>query len=184
MDVELLAIDLSTCGRCTGTEDAVAAAVRDLGPALAEVGVELRFRRTVVESAAQATQLRFRSSPTIRIDGRDLPVELRESRCGDCATLCGGASAIDCREWVWRGKGYTAAPKGLVIDAILNAYVRPPVTSPQPNEEFVLPENLRTFFAARQTVVRNTDAKGKPARWRDSGCCRSSQEAKRTDGTE
>lgn len=149
MEVELLALDLSTCDRCTGTDGAIEAAVAELRPALASAGVDLRFRKTVVATAEQATALRFQSSPTIRINGRDLPIELRESRCGDCTTLCGGAEGTDCRVWVWRGREYTEAPKGLIVDAILRAYpaageVREPVQG-----KFVLPENLRRFFDAK-----------------------------------
>lgn len=149
MDIELLALDLSTCDRCTGTDSAIEAAVTDLRPALAEAGVELRFRKTVVHSAEQATALRFRSSPTIRIDGRDLPIELRESRCGDCTTLCGGTSSTDCRVWVWRGREYTEAPKGLIVDAIVRAYPHAGERPEAARDPFELPENLQRFFEAK-----------------------------------
>jgi hypothetical protein len=159
MAVELLALDLSTCDRCAGTDSAIEAAVTDLRPALAQAGVALRFRKTVVQTAEQATALRFQSSPTIRINGRDVPIELRESRCGDCTTLCGGAASTDCRVWVWRGREYTEAPKGLIVDAILRAYPQAG-EQPQPAREgFVLPENLRGFFAAKRERPASADAR-------------------------
>jgi hypothetical protein len=153
--VELLALDLSTCGRCTGTDRNIEAAVRELRPILAECGIDPRFRKTVVQTADQATALRFRSSPTIRINGRDVPIELRESRCGDCTGLAGKACDVDCRTWVWQGREFTEAPKGLVIDAILRAY--PSSAEPSPtasNAPFELPENLKRFFAARASDRR------------------------------
>jgi len=165
--VELLALDLSTCGRCTGTDRNIESAVKDLRPVLAETGVDLQFRRTVVETADQAIALRFRSSPTMRINGRDVPIEFRESRCGDCISLAGGSScSVDCRVWVWRGQEYTEAPKGLVVDAILRAY--PPTTDPSAvpaNQPFELPDNLNRFFSAR----------GNESKEGARPCCASSQ---------
>ena len=78
--VELLAVDLSTCGRCTGTDRNIEAVVRELRSGFAQAGVDLQFRKTVVQTAEQAVALRLRSSPTVRINGRDVPIELRESR--------------------------------------------------------------------------------------------------------
>lgn len=172
MEVELLALDLSTCDRCTGTDGAIEAAVAELRPALAAAGVDLRFRKTVVATAAQATALRFQSSPTIRINGRDLPIELRESRCGDCTTLCGGAEGTDCRVWVWRGREYTEAPKGLIVDAILRAYPTAGEAAEPMRGEFALPENLKRFFEAKQ--VRATAAR--------AGASAVPSTAKRSDG--
>ncbi|GMU84669.1 MAG: hypothetical protein AMXMBFR47_45380 [Planctomycetota bacterium] len=173
MEVELLALDLSTCDRCTGTDGAIEAAVAELRPALASAGVELRFRKTVVASAAQATALRFQSSPTIRINGRDLPIELRESRCGDCTTLCGGAEGTDCRVWVWRGREYTEAPKGLIVDAILRAYPSAGEAVEPVRGEFTLPDNLRRFFDAKTAGTQA--ARGQPAgpavASADGACC-------------
>ena len=152
--VELLVLDLSSCGRCIGTDRSIEASVRELRPILAKTGVELRFRKTIVRRAEQAVALRFQSSPTVRINGRDVPIEFRESRCGDCTGLLGGSPcAVDCRVWVWQGREFTEAPKGLIVDAILRAYPtafedRPPV----PSEPFDLPENLKRFFAAREAA--------------------------------
>lgn len=168
MDVEILALDLHTCDRCTGTDSAIEAAVMDLRPVLESVGVALRFRKTVVQTAEQATALRFQSSPTIRINGRDLPIELRESRCGDCTTLCGGTAVTDCRVWVWRGREYTEAPKGLIIDAILRAYPNAAHEAAPAPEAFVLPENLRRFFDAKRAPSAGTEAKASSS---TAQCC-------------
>jgi hypothetical protein len=149
--VELLALDLSTCGRCTRTDRNIESAVKELRPLLTEAGVDLQFRKTVVQSVDQATALRFRSSPTMRINGRDVPIEFRESRCGDCTSLAGGGScAVDCRVWVWQGREFTEAPTGLVVDAVLRAYPLAFDAPPTPaNEPFELPDNLKRFFSSR-----------------------------------
>lgn len=169
MEVELLALDLNTCDRCTGTDAAIEAAVTELRPALAAAGVELRFRKTVVHTAEQATALRFQSSPTVRIDGRDLPIEFRESRCGDCTTLCGGAAGTDCRVWIWRGREYTEAPKGLLVDAILRAYPRAGAEPEPARAGFVLPDNLGRFFEAKRE--RAAVRAGAPHRGGAEPCC-------------
>ena len=148
--VELLALDLSSCGRCKGTDRSIEAVVRDLRPIFARAGVDLRFRKTVVRTAEQAVTLRFQSSPTVRINGRDVPIELRESRCGDCSRLVAGSPcAVDCRVWAWQGREYTDAPKGLIVDAILRGYPSAFQKPPPQTERFELPDNLKRFFAAR-----------------------------------
>lgn len=167
MNIELLALDLSTCDRCTGTDASIEAAVKELQPSFAAAGVDLRFHKTVVRTAEQATALRFQSSPTIRIDGRDLPIELRESRCGDCTTLCGGAAGTDCRVSVWQGREYTEAPKGLIVNALLRAYPRAGDAQAPAREEFVLPDNLRRFFDAKRERA-NAASSEKPS---DQPCC-------------
>lgn len=176
MDIELLALDLSTCDRCTGTDVSIEAAVKELRPTLAAAGIELRFRKTVVRTEEQATASRFQSSPTIRIDGRDLPIEFRESRCGDCTTLCGGAANTDCRVWVWQGREYTEAPKGLIVDAVLRAYPHAGEKREPAREEFVLPENLRRFFWAKNARTGDGTATNQPC-CDTQTCCAASAKA-------
>ena len=147
LTIELLALDLDTCGRCTGTGANLDAAIDTVAGVLREADVEVDVRKTVVSSARQAEQLRFESSPTIRINGRDIALDLRESNCGDCGDICGCEGQVDCRVWVWRGKEHTEAPKALIIDAVLRAYSHAWEPAPKA-KEFRLPDNLRNFFAA------------------------------------
>ncbi|MBX3374064.1 MAG: DUF2703 domain-containing protein [Phycisphaeraceae bacterium] len=150
LTIELLALDLDTCGRCTGTSANLDLAIAAVTDVLREADVEVDVRRTVVTSAAQAEQLQFESSPTIRINGRDIALELRESSCGDCGDLCGCEGQVDCRVWVWRGREHVEAPKAMIIDAILRAYGRAWEPGPAGSRAaFRLPENLRAFFDAR-----------------------------------
>jgi hypothetical protein len=81
--------------------------------------VEVAVNKVHVESAAQARDLRFVSSPTLRVDGRDLAFELKESACGCDACTDGSGEPIACRDWTYRGEEYTEAPVGLIVDAIL-----------------------------------------------------------------
>ena len=70
--IEFLYINLTTCSRCLGTDAQIEAALALVRPVLAVTGIEVELRKILVESEAQARALRFASSPTIRIDGRDI----------------------------------------------------------------------------------------------------------------
>ena len=153
VDVELLAIDLSTCTRCTGTlgniEEAIDAVRRVAGP----TGTSIRLRKTLIETEEQALQHRFESSPTIRVNGRDIVFETQESRCDSCTDLCGCDEGTSCRVWSYQGQEHTEAPVGLVIEALLREIAGTTSTgraSAAPVEvAFAVPENLRHFFAGQ-----------------------------------
>lgn len=157
LTIELLALDLDTCGRCTGTSANLDAAIAEVAAILRQADVEVEVHKVVVRSAAQAEQLRFESSPTIRINGCDIALELRESNCGDCGDLCGCEGQIDCRVWVWRGEEYTEAPKALIVDAILRGYGQAWDPPPKPARRFRLPDNLRRFFDANPDAAARAE---------------------------
>lgn len=168
LTVELLAIDLATCGRCVRTEASLESALRAAAARLADEGVEVYVRKVVVRTAEEAERVRLESSPTIRVDGRDIALDLRESPCADCTALCGCGGDVACRVWVWEGREHLEAPEAMIEDAVLRACrtvqtVAPP-SAPPP---FRLPDNLRRFFAARADGER-AGATG------DGGCCGSS----------
>ena len=113
---------------------------------VAELGVDATFQETIVKTAEQASQLRFASSPTVRINGRDIATESRESSCDDCTELCGCGDGTNCRVWAWQGVVHLAAPKALVLDALLKEYVQSRVTVESSSLPFQIPENLQAFF--------------------------------------
>ena len=114
-----LFLDLTTCTRCLGANRSLEAALGRVGDVLRAAGVEPEVNKVRVGSAEHARALRFVSSPTIRIDGEDVALELRESPCGSeaCTDGCGADTA--CRVWVYRGVEYTEPPVEMVVDAIL-----------------------------------------------------------------
>jgi hypothetical protein len=159
--IELLALDLESCGRCTRTDANLEAALGSVATILRESEVDVRVEKHVVRSAEQAERLRFVSSPTIRVNGRDIALDLRESPCDDCGELCGCGGGVACRVWVWRGQEYLEAPKPMIVEAVLRAYAR--VDDPTvPPGSYELPENLRAFFSALGT---------KGAGEAHGGCC-------------
>ena len=70
--VDFLYLDLSTCGRCSGTGANLDTALAAVEVVLRATGARVELRRVHVTSAAQARELRFVSSPTIRVNGRDI----------------------------------------------------------------------------------------------------------------
>ncbi len=146
LEVEFLYLDLSTCGRCRGTDKALDEAVAEVSPILETTGVVLHLKKTHVGSEQQARDLAFVISPTIRINGRDIQPEIEESLCGDCGDLCG--DSCDCRVWRYRGATYTAPPKALIVEAILRVlYGGGDAASIAPEQRDEVPDNLKRFFA-------------------------------------
>ncbi len=151
--VELLALDFDTCGRCAGTSRNLDKALALAADRLRSEGTEVEVGKTVVATAKQAEELRFASSPTIRVDGRDIALDLRENDCRECGDLCGQAGGVACRVWVWRGREYLDAPVPMIVDAVLGAAHEETRAVAAPATPFVLPENLRKFFEAREALT-------------------------------
>lgn len=156
LEIEFLYLDLNVCVPCRGTESSLEEAISEVSRVLEATGIEVHVRKIHVQTEEQALALGFVSSPTIRINGRDIQLEVRESLCESCGDLCG--DDVDCRVWVYRGKEYSVPPKGLIIEAILREVYKEPgedaAIQPRLTE---LPENLKRFFAARQKKEGNLE---------------------------
>jgi len=164
LHIDFLYLDLDTCARCKGTDARLEAALAEASGALREAGVEISVIKTRVTSEAQARALGFVSSPTLRVNGADVALELRESRCESCEAVAGGAP-VDCRVWIYQGREYTEAPAPMIVEAILRhaggaaaSQFVPPLAE--------APENLKRYFAAQETGPRNCCSSE-----RRSGCC-------------
>ncbi len=146
--IDFLFLDLTTCTRCRGTDRSLETALTVVADVLQAAGVAVEVAKVQVVSEERARALRFVSSPTIRINGTDIALELRESSCGSeaCTDGCGGS--IDCRVWVHRGREYTEPPVALIVDAILRQVYGTAVRR-EPTGPYRLPENLRRFFTGR-----------------------------------
>ncbi|WP_106450045.1 DUF2703 domain-containing protein [Trichococcus alkaliphilus] len=143
--IDFLYLDLSTCSRCQGTETSLEQAIGDVAAVLRAAGYEIQLRKINITSEELAIQHRFLSSPTIRINGNDINLSLKESRCQECGDLCG--EETDCRIWTHNGKEFAEPPKELIIDAILKAIYGEKQSNASLSEEYRLPENIRKFFS-------------------------------------
>ncbi|MDP3541893.1 MAG: DUF2703 domain-containing protein [Elusimicrobiota bacterium] len=162
IEIELLAIDLSTCTRCVGTLGSIEAAIESVRRDLP--GTELRVKKTVIASEQQAREREFLSSPTIRVNGRDIVLETKESKCVSCTDLCGCDEGTECRVWTHEGKEYTEAPQALIVAALRRALAGGKGTE-RPAYPGV-PENLKRFFKGKEAKAAQCCAPKEKA-----GCC-------------
>lgn len=155
--IDFLFLDLSTCRRCLGSGANIETALAAVEGVLRETGTRVELRRIQVRSAEQARELEFVSSPTIRVNGRDIAPEALESECGTDGCGCGpGAS---CRVWRYDGQEYTEAPVALIVDAVLSELYAGKTRADAPAAGYELPDNLVRVFAAKDA--------GAPG----GGCC-------------
>lgn len=143
---DFLYLDTTVCGRCQDTEAALDKAVSSVAVVLDAAGFAVTVNKVNIVTRELAIQHRFVSSPTIRVNGNDIAVELRESTCEECGELCG--DSVDCRVWVYNGVEYTAPPKELIVNAILREVYNPTQGEPE-REPYRLPENLGNYFVAK-----------------------------------
>lgn len=147
LNVDLLVIDLETCKRCVPTRDQLKRAVQLLKPVADALGIELRYHEIVVQSEEEAKRVALLSSPTIRLNGRDIAQNIRESVCESCGDLTTNNTIVDCREWVYHGQAFPYAPLPMLIEAIMGAMLNideTPQSVSEPLEK--LPENLQRYF--------------------------------------
>jgi hypothetical protein len=150
IDVDLLALDLTTCTRCVGTLGNIEAAIDIVRGVLDATGTKVRLRKVVVASEDEARQHRLVSSPTIRIAGRDIVFETLESVCDSCSDLCGCSEGTSCRVWRYQGAEYTEAPVGLIVEALLREVVdSSPSRAAGAEASYQVPANLRDFYAGK-----------------------------------
>ena len=153
IEMELLALDLTSCGRCVGSLGNIEKAIDIVRPVLDVLGIQLIVRKLVVESEEQARQYKFVTSPTVRINGRDIAFETVESHCESCTDLSGCDEGTDCRVWRYRGEEYTEAPVGLIVEAILREVFRGHSDSVGDTPAYRgVPENLQRFFRSRSSA--------------------------------
>ena len=111
-------------------------------------GYEVKVNKLNIATKELAIQNQFVSSPTIRVNGNDIAIELRESLCEDCGELCG--DDVDCRVWVYNGIEYTVPPKELIVDAILKE-VYGGKSVEEPVSQYKLPHNLEVYFNGKES---------------------------------
>ena len=148
LDIGFLYLDLSVCERCQDAESSLKEAIEEIARVLEATGVEVTLNKIHVTSEEQAVALGFVVSPTIRVNGRDIQMNFRESLCESCGTLCECEGGVSCREWEYQGQWYTAPPKGLIIEAVLKeVYCGAEEAREEPQKAEEAPDNLKHFFA-------------------------------------
>ena len=148
LDIDFMYLDLSVCERCQDTESTLDEAIEEVAQVLETTGIEVALNKIHVTSEEQAVALGFLVSPTIRVNGRDIQMNFRESPCESCGTLCECEGGVSCREWEYQGQWYTAPPKGLIIEAILkDVYGGAGGGREESRKSEEAPDNLKRFFS-------------------------------------
>jgi hypothetical protein len=146
--IDFLYLDLSVCERCQGADNNLDEAIIEVGNVLKAAGYKIEINKVNITSKELAVKYEFLSSPTIRINGADIAMEVKESSCQECGDLCG--DSVDCRVWLYEGVEYTEPPKALIVNAILKEVYGGQKTNVGNKDEYELPENLKLFFDGLQ----------------------------------
>lgn len=149
INIDFLYLDTTICDRCQGTEKALDDAVSSVAVVLSAAGYEVNINKVNISTRELAIQYQFISSPTIRVNGHDIVIELKESLCEDCGELCG--DNVDCRVWVYNGVEYNVPPKELIVNAILKE-VYGSGSIQEAAEQYTLPHNLEVFFSGKESL--------------------------------
>jgi hypothetical protein len=147
LNIDFLYLDLSVCERCQGTDKNLEEAIREVSGVLKAAGFTVAVNKVNITSKELAEKYEFLSSPTIRMNGKDIALEVKESACKDCGDLCG--ENVDCRVWTYDGIDYDEPPKELIINAILKEVYSEKADASVGKTKYVLPENLRLFFEGK-----------------------------------
>lgn len=144
--VEYLYLDLNTCDRCIGTDDVLDHVLMTLTPALKMAGFEVDYIKKEMTTAEIAGQYKFLSSPTIRVNGRDICQTVAETSCGCCSDISG--TNVNCRVFEYQGKTYELPPEEMLAEAILKS-VFGQTDSSCSCGEYALPGNMKEFYEGK-----------------------------------
>ena len=79
--IDFLYLDLSVCERCQGTESNLDSALNELSAVLQAAGYQVEVNKINITSPELAVKYEFLSSPTIRVNGKDLAIKVTETVC-------------------------------------------------------------------------------------------------------
>lgn len=150
--IDFLFLDLSVCTRCQGADTNLEEALSEVSKILEATGVEVVVNKINVINEELAKKHRFITSPTIRLNGRDIQMDFKESLCESCGDLCG--DEVDCRIWIYQGKEYTVPPKAMIIESLLRE-VYGGDNKQKEETEYSLPDNLKKFYEVMEKSKSN-----------------------------
>lgn len=168
--VDFLYLDTSICTRCQNTESNLNDSLDNIKELLNNLGFEVTLNRVHIETESQAIQQHFISSPTIRVNGADIQMDVKESHCSSCSSLANN-TAIDCRVWTYNGEQFSAPPQGLIIDSILSTIYQTEKIELAKKKGYLLPDNLKQYFENQDQLCANVGAKEKTTCCDVSDCC-------------
>ena len=145
--IDYLYLDLNTCDRCIGTDQVLEEVIHVISPAFQIAGYDILYNKVEMETEPIAIRNEFVSSPTIRVNGQDICLSVKESSCGCCSDISG--TPVDCRVFEFEGRDFDVPPKEMIATAIFEA-VFSGVERETEKDVYHLPDNLKTFYAGKQ----------------------------------
>ena len=144
VNIEYLYLDITVCTRCQGSDLNLEKSIETLTTNFPEY--KFNLSKIHIDTIDVAFKEKFVSSPTIRIDGKELPIKFKENNCDSCGDFCG--DNVDCRIWVHNDKEFTSAPIDMLVD-LVSDYIKGKVNLLAVNQKYTIPENIIHFFSAR-----------------------------------
>lgn len=120
--IDYLYLDLSLCKRCQATDIVLDEALSELREELKDVR-QITVNKIKILSDKEAEKYEFKSSPTIRINGKDIEeiitgkLEIKENYCSSCSEVCCGEP--NCRTFEYNGTISDSIPKEMIKEAIM-----------------------------------------------------------------
>ncbi|PIS42922.1 MAG: hypothetical protein COT24_01060 [Candidatus Kerfeldbacteria bacterium CG08_land_8_20_14_0_20_40_16] len=124
--IEFLHTDLSRCIRCQMSEVSLEASLKHLDQAIQELGLNVTVKKIPIVTKEAAKKRGFTTSPTIKINGRDIEEIIHgsprhtKSYCGSCSAVC--QEDTECRTFFYDGKTYGYIPRKMIVEAIKKLY--------------------------------------------------------------
>ena len=146
--IEYLYLDLNTCDRCCGTDVVLDEVVSLLRPVLETAGYQLDYEKVEMTTVKDAVRYEFLSSPTIRVNGKDICTSVKENACGCCSDISG--TDVTCRVFTYEGVDYEIPPKAMLAEEILRMVFAGAVPK-EVREPYALPRNLKDFYKGKMT---------------------------------
>ncbi|MEG2323732.1 MAG: DUF2703 domain-containing protein [Anaerovoracaceae bacterium] len=155
--IEYLYLDLKTCSRCIGTDYTLEQVLEVLTPALELAGFEVKYDKIEMETAQIAEDYEFVSSPTIRVNSKDIYQTISENSCDCCSDISG--TDVDCRVFEYKEEIHEVPPKEMLAERIFQEVFKTTKNYCSCGK-YEMPENLRKFFEGK----KNSCCSG-------GGCC-------------
>jgi hypothetical protein len=145
VDVILLEVDMAgtakqSCEACDVAKRQLNKALEVVAPLLSDVSVDVRLNNVLVSTEEQASQLRFRGSPTLRV--------------GDFEVVPGHVPDSEDRKWQWGDQEHTIPPVGLFVDAILRGWAGSGQESVE--ESYTIPAYLASYLPKGDAAARSS----------------------------
>lgn len=165
--IDYLYLDLTTCDRCVGTDEVLDEVIAVIKPTLQLAGYEVVQRKIEMSTLEIAAEYEFLSSPTIRVNGKDICLSVEESDCGCCSDIAG--CDVECRVFRYEDETYEIPPEEMLANAILKTLFSDSDDNNHP--EYIMPENLKEFYTSKNINKNGEFTMKKMSIYEPAMCC-------------